>query len=98
MALAINGQKDLIQVPLVPWLGSSVLQLIGIILPKLATPLADGLVGHGDAALAQEFFHVTIAQGEAIVQPDPVADDFARKAVVLVAFGVSRWSHNGSFS
>jgi hypothetical protein len=37
MALAIDGQKDLIQVPLVTWLGSSVLQLIGVLLPKLET-------------------------------------------------------------
>src|SRR5262245_33034837 len=38
MALTINREKYLIQVPLVTWLGASVLQLIGIILPKLETP------------------------------------------------------------
>jgi hypothetical protein len=48
--------------------------------------LADRFVGHRDAALAQEFFHITVAQGEAIIEPDPVPDDFSRKAVVLVAF------------
>jgi hypothetical protein len=31
--------------PFVPCLGASVLQLIGIILPKLPTPLADGFMG-----------------------------------------------------
>jgi len=51
MPLAIDGQKDLIQVPLVTWLGASVLQLIGVVLPKFQTPLADGLVRHLDAAL-----------------------------------------------
>jgi hypothetical protein len=61
-------------------------QPIGAVLPKLPTPLADGFVGHRDAAFEQEFFHVAVAQGEAIVEPDPVADDFAREAVVLVSF------------
>jgi hypothetical protein len=71
---------------------------LGIILPKLQTPLADGLVGHVDAALEQEFLHVTIAQREAIIEPDSMADDLAGEAVVLVAFGVSGWSHIGGFS
>jgi hypothetical protein len=44
MALAIDGQKDLVEVPLVPWLGASTLQLIRVVLPKLQTPLADGWV------------------------------------------------------
>jgi hypothetical protein len=65
MAPAIDGQKDLIQVPLVTWLGASVLQLIGVRLPKLQTPLADGLVGHRDAALEQDLLHVAVAQREA---------------------------------
>jgi hypothetical protein len=37
MALAIDGQEDFIKVPLVPWLGASTLQLIGVVLPKLQT-------------------------------------------------------------
>jgi len=64
-------------------------------LPKLQTPLADGLVGHVDAALEQEFLHVTIAQREAIIEPDAMADDFAGEAMVLVAFRVSGWRHVG---
>jgi hypothetical protein len=71
------------------------LQLIGVILPKLETPLADGLMGHVDAALAQEFLHVAVAQREAIIEPDAMADDLSGKAVVFVAFGVSGWRHVG---
>src|SRR5262245_24966422 len=93
MALAIDGQKDFVQMPLVTWLGASVLQLIGVILPKLQTPLADGLMGHVDAALEEEFLHVAVAQREAIIQPDAMANDLPREAVVLVAFGVSGWRH-----
>jgi hypothetical protein len=59
-------------------------QLIGVVLPKLLTPLPDGFMRHGDAALEQEFLHIAVAQGEPIVKPDAVADDVAEKAVALV--------------
>src|SRR5262252_82276 len=89
MALPVDGQEHLVEVPFVAWLGAATLQPIRIILPKLQTPLADGLVGHVDAALEQEFLYITVAQREAIVEPDPVTDDFTGKAVVLIAVGVS---------
>jgi hypothetical protein len=95
MALAIDGQKDFIQMPLVTWLGSSVLQLIRVALREFQTPLADGLLGHVDATLQQGLFHVAIAQREAIVEPDPMADDLAGETVVFVACGVSGWRHVG---
>jgi hypothetical protein len=52
-------------------------------------------MGYGDATLEQQFFHITVAQGEAIIEPDAMADDLAGEAVVLVAFGVSGWRHVG---
>ena len=66
------------------------LQPIRVVLAKLQTPLADGFMGDVDAALEQEFFHVAIAQREAIVEPDAMADDLAGEAMVLVAFGGQR--------
>src|SRR5438309_9211702 len=68
-------------------------QMVGIVLPKLQTPLADGLMGHVDAALEQEFLYIAVAQREAIIQPDAMANDLPREAMVLVAFGVSGWRH-----
>ena len=68
-------------------------QLIGIVLPELATPLADGFIGDVDAAFEQELLHVAVAQGETIVEPDAVADDLAGKAVIFVTLGVSGRSH-----
>src|ERR1700757_3660998 len=50
MALPVNRQKDLVQVPLVPWLGASTLQLIRIVLSKFQTPLTDGFMGDVDTA------------------------------------------------
>src|SRR5215813_4466631 len=61
MALPVDGQEHLIQVPLVPWLGASVLQLIRVALPKLPTPLPDGLMSHVDAALEQDLLYVAVA-------------------------------------
>src|SRR5262245_24559942 len=95
MALAIDHQEHLIQVPLVPWLGASMLQLIGVRLPKLQTPLANGLVGHRDTALEQDLFHVAVTQAEAVIEPNPMANDLTGEAVVLVAFRVSGWRHGG---
>src|SRR6516162_7688405 len=48
MALPVDRQKHLVEVPLVPWLGASTLQLIGVVLSKLETPLADGFVSDVD--------------------------------------------------
>jgi hypothetical protein len=95
MAFAINSQKYFVQVPFVAWLGTSTLQPIRVVLPKLQTPLADGFMGDVDTAFAQQFLHVAVAQGEAIVAPDAMADDLAGKAVIFVACGISRWRHVG---
>ena len=68
-------------------------QPIGIVLPKLQTPLADGFIGDVDTAFEQHLLHIAIAQGEAIVEPDAMADDLAWKAVVFVALGVGGRGH-----
>ncbi len=81
MAFAIDREKHLIEMPFVPWLGASTLQLIGVVLPKLQTPLANGFMSDVDTAFTEELLHVTVAQGEAIIQPDAMADDLTREAV-----------------
>jgi hypothetical protein len=68
-------------------------QLIGIVLPELPIQLTDGFIGDVDAALEQELLHVAVAQREAIIEPDSMADDLTGEAVILVAFGVSGRSH-----
>jgi hypothetical protein len=89
MALAVDGQKHCIQVPFVPGLRATAKPPIGVVLPKLTTPCADSFVGHGNAAFAQEFLHIAIAQGEAIGEPDTVANDCSGKAAVFVTLGVA---------
>jgi hypothetical protein len=44
------------------------------ILPELVAPLADRFVGHGDPTFHEAFLHVAVAQGEAVVQPDPMME------------------------
>src|SRR5215470_17957213 len=89
----VNCQEDLVQMPFIARLRAPPSQPIRVVLPKLPTPFADRFVGYRDAAFEQELFHVAVAESEAIVEPDPVADDLARKAVVLVAFAGSRRGH-----
>src|SRR6185295_12936741 len=93
MALAIDRQKHFIQMPFVPGLRPAAPEPIRVLLPKFPTPCADRFVGDDDAACAQECLHVTVAQGEAIVEPDAVTDDFTGNAVILVTCGVCGWGH-----
>src|SRR4029450_7161796 len=93
MALPVDRQKHLVAMPCVPRATPSTLELVGVILPTLPTPLADGLVGHVDAALAQEFLHVAVAQREAIIQPDSRLMISPGKRWFWQRSGVSRWSH-----
>ena len=83
-------RKDYFQVPLVARSRAPVTELMGVVLPKLPTPLTDSFMGYGDATLEQQFFHIAVAQGEAIIEPDAMADDLTGEAVVLVACGGQR--------
>ena len=85
--------EDYFEMPLVPWLGAAMLQLIRVVLPKFQTPLPDGFMGDVDPAFKQEFFHVAVTQREAIIEPDAMTDDLPGKAVVFVTLGVSWRGH-----
>ena len=87
MTLPVDRHKDCIEVPLVTWLGASTLQLIGVVLSKLQTPLADGLMGHHDPTGEHHLFYVAVTQAEARIQPDARTDDLTWKAVIFVAVG-----------
>jgi hypothetical protein len=93
MALTIDRQKHLIQMPLVARSRPSAPEPIGIVLPELQTPLADGFIGDADAAFEQHLLHIAVAQGEAIVEPDAVANNLAWKAMMFVALGAGGRGH-----
>ena len=52
---------------------------------KLLAPLTNGLIGYCDAAFGEEFFDLTEAEAESMVQPEGVTDNCGRKAMALVA-------------
>jgi hypothetical protein len=87
VALTIDRQKDLIEMPFIARLWSTAPQLIGLGLAKFPTPLADGLIGHDDATDKEQLFDIAVTEAEPVIQPDPMADDLPGEAVVLVAVG-----------
>jgi len=82
---AVDRDEDLVQVPLIARTRATSAQRVGIRLAEFLAPLPDRLVGDDHAPLSQQFFDVAVAEGEAEVQPDRVADDCGREAMALVA-------------
>ena len=50
-------------------------------------------IGDGDATFAQQLLHIVVAQGKPLVEPDTVANNFARQAVVFVSLGIGWRCH-----
>ncbi len=82
--LAMDGEEDVIQIPLVPGARLTVTQGIGIPLTKLQTSLANCFVGQLDASLGHDLFDVAVAQGEVVVQPNTITDDLRGKGMTFV--------------
>ena len=59
---------------------------------ELDGPFAECFVTHLNAALVQQFLHVSVTQGKAVVQPNGVLDD-GHGETVAVRLGVG---HGGS--
>ncbi len=60
--LAVDGEKDLVQVPLVATVKATAAQFIGIGLTERQTPLLDRFVGQCDASLGHTFFNVAVTE------------------------------------
>src|SRR5262245_56054506 len=76
--------------PLVTRLRTSASELIRIRLSKLLAPLADGFVGYQHTTDKQQLFDIAIAEAEAVIQPDPMVNDFGGKTMVFVTLR-GRW-------
>ena len=55
-------------------------------------PLPEGVVADLNAALLEQFLDISVAEREAVVEPDGVLDDAHREAVAI-GHGVSHWTH-----
>src|SRR5712692_5874768 len=91
--LALNSEKHFVHVPLVAGPGAATTELVGILLAKLAAPLANGFIGHNHPAFQQQLFDIAEAQAESEIQPHRVADDLDRKPMILVFCGSDRSVH-----
>jgi hypothetical protein len=95
VAFAADREEYLIQMPL-SRARTPTSELIGIQLSELAAPLADGFVGDDDPTAKEEIFHITVAQADAITQPDAMADDLGRKPMICVRVGGCGGIHRSS--
>ena len=53
--------------------------------PEFDTPEADRFAADSDASLSQKVFNITVAEIEAIVEPDSVTDDVGWESVALIS-------------
>jgi hypothetical protein len=84
LALAIDGEKDLTQMPFVTGLRPPMAEPIRTLSPKLVAPSADRLTGDDHPAGAQEFFPIALAEAEPGIAPDRVAAELDRETVMLL--------------
>jgi hypothetical protein len=84
MRLALDREDDLVQVPFITRSGTPAMPLMGGELAEFAAPRTNGSVREGHPAGEQEFFHTAIAEATPEIEPDRVADDLDREAVVLI--------------
>jgi hypothetical protein len=84
---AVDGEKDFIEVPLVPTSGTAMPSLVRVRLPELPAPVAHGFIGKDDAAFCHQLFDIAVAQTKAEVQPDTMADNLRRESMALVEIG-----------
>ncbi len=66
---------DLVEMPPRTPPGFAVAQFFGEERRKLDIPLPQGFVADLDAALVEQLLYITLAEGEAVVEPEGVADD-----------------------
>jgi hypothetical protein len=84
MELAIDFEEDFIKMPFVTGLRPASAQHSGIRLTEFPAPLTNRLVRKNEPARSQEFFHITIAEAEPVVESDGVANNLGRKAITRV--------------
>src|SRR5579872_6095061 len=87
MQHAPDADEHLIQVPGVPWAGSSPTEASGELGAEFVAPVPDALVSDHHAALGQDQLDVAQTEAEDVIQPHGVADDFSGKAVATVRGG-----------
>jgi hypothetical protein len=96
LLLAVDSNKDLVQVPVVAEPALSSLQFPSIVRTEFLTPLSDRFIRHNDSALGEKILDISEAQAEAMVNPDRIADNLGRETVARVTRRIA--FHDTSFS
>ena len=82
--LTSDANKHLIQMPLVAGSGATALQRRGEHPTKANAPLTDAFVADDNAPFGQDPFDIAEAQAEAVIKPNGMLDDLARRAEAAV--------------
>jgi len=83
-ALTLDGDEEFIDVPNVAEPPLLPPQISSIGRTEFLTPVSDRFIRNNDSSLREQVFYVSKAQGEPMVEPNSVADDFRRKAMASV--------------
>ncbi len=84
MTFTADRDEHFVHVPDVAESALSSPQSAGVFGSTFPAPGSNGLVGYGAATLGEKIFDIAKAQGEAMVEPNGLADDFGRKAVASI--------------
>lgn len=87
IAFPVDRQEHFIHMPRVTGLRPPTPERIRRGLAELAAPLPNRLIRHDDAPGEEEFLHVAVAETEPEIEPNAMADDRDREAVVLRGVG-----------
>jgi hypothetical protein len=87
----VNGEKDLIKMPRISWLGPSTPHLLGIGWPPRPTPLPHDCSGQDPTAPGPQLFDIAVAEAAADLEPDTMAHDLRRKPRALRRVGCGWW-------
>ena len=84
MSLSVYSDEYLIEMPIISSSRTPSARMICESLAELLAPLPDSLIGENDAALSHQQFNVSVAEREAKVEPDTVADDLRWGAMTAI--------------
>ena len=85
LTLTANGHEEFVQIPRVADRPGPMPEPPRVREAEGFAPVPDGFVRDGDSAVREKVFDVAEAQGEAVVEPDGVADDGGRESVAGIA-------------
>jgi hypothetical protein len=81
MPVAADRDDHLVEMPLAAWPRSPGAQVASELQPELQDPAPDRLIRNVQATVCQKLLDVAVAEREAQIEPDGVADDVGRESV-----------------